>query len=254
MSKAVESAVLNAVVMYQQRQTWKKWGLHTMRKQGAAILLVGESGTGKTTIAEYLSLKIRKRGLKQISFSDFGSHVPGENSRQIQKLFADAKENGEMTVFLDECEAVLVDRDLLGSSAMWMLEVVDELLVQIGKYPGLTVLATNKPEFLDKALRRRLIAVIHVLRPEHPERVRLWQQKIPDTYPLKLSIAQFEKIATLQLTGADIENVIIEYSSECIRTNKKPKFDTLFENAMLAEVELKTQAAEREKALQATAE
>lgn len=225
-----------------------------MRKQGAAILLVGPSGTGKTTIAEYLSLKVRKRGLKQISFADFGSHVPGENARQIQKLFADAKENGEMTVFIDECEAVLWDRGRAGASAMWMLEVIDELLVQIGKYPGLCILATNKPELLDSALMRRLIAIIHILRPEFPERVRLWQQKIPDTYPLKLSIAQFEKIATLQLTGADIENIIIDYSSECIRTSKKPKFDTLFENAQLAAVELQTQAAEREKASNTTQE
>jgi hypothetical protein len=42
-----------------------------------------------------------------------------------------------MTIAIDECEAILWDRGRAGASAMWMLEVIDELLVQIGKYPGI---------------------------------------------------------------------------------------------------------------------
>jgi SpoVK/Ycf46/Vps4 family AAA+-type ATPase len=65
MTRAVERAVMNAVVMYQQRKKWKQWGLHLIRKQGACILLEGPPGCGKTTIAEYLALRIRKKGMKQ---------------------------------------------------------------------------------------------------------------------------------------------------------------------------------------------
>lgn len=246
MSASVERQVMNAVTMYSKRQMWRSWGLHKLRKQGAAILLKGPPGCGKTVIAEYLSLKIRQRGCKSLSFADFGSHVPGENARQIRSFFLNAKENGEMTIFLDECEAVLWDRGRAGATAMWMLEVIDELLVQIAKYPGLIILATNKPELLDYALDRRLIATIEIARPEYPERVRLWQDKIPTEHPLKLSIDQINRIATLQLTGAEIENSLIDYSSDVIRLGKKPTFAGLLEAAKQTEQQTQSNKLERE--------
>jgi SpoVK/Ycf46/Vps4 family AAA+-type ATPase len=231
MSAEIERQIMNAVMMYNKRVIWKKWGLHNIRKQGVAILLVGPPGTGKTTIAEYLALKIRRKGIKEVSFADFGSHIPGENARQIKKIFHDARENGEMTIYLDDCEAVLWDRSRAGSTAMWMLEVIDELLIQIGKYPGLTILATNMPKILDPALDRRILATIYVGIPAIPERFRLWEQKMPSDYPIKLSIAQREKLSTLVLTGAEVENVIIETSADALREDTKPTFEMLYQVA-----------------------
>lgn len=231
MSPALEAQVMNAVTQYSKRQLWRKWGMHLVRKQGAAILFIGPPGCGKTKIAEYLALNIRKKGIKELSFADFGSQVPGENSRQIRRIFDEAKENDGMTIFLDECEAVLWDRSKAGATAMWMLEVIDELLAQIGKYPYLTILATNKHELLDSALYRRLIATIQVDPPEKPERIRLWKSKWPDQFPLKLSIDEIDKVATVQLTGAEIENALIDMASECLRRDIKPKFALLMESA-----------------------
>lgn len=252
MSADVERQVMNAVTQYSKRLLWKKWGLHKLRKQGAAILLKGPPGCGKTVIAEYLSLRVRQRGIKSLSFADFGSHVPGENARQIRLFFEAAKENGEMTVFLDECEAVLWDRGRAGATAMWMLEVIDELLVQIGKYPGLVILATNKPELLDYALDRRLMATIVIPRPDFPERIRLWGDKIPDEFPLKLSIDQKTKIATLQLTGAEIENTILLYASDCIRLSKKPTYQGLYLTAKETEEQVENTRLQREAAKSST--
>lgn len=227
MSPALEAQIMNAVAQYTKLTKWKAWGLSRIRKQGAAILLQGPPGTGKTVIADYLALTIRKRGIKSLSFGDFGSHVPGENSRQIRQFYKEAKENGGMTIFMDDCEAILWDRSRAGGSAMWMLEVIDELLVQMGKYPYLQILATNKSDLLDYGIYRRLIAVIDVPRPEIPERLRLWKQKMPEEFPLKMSINELDKIATLQLTGAEIENAIIEYASDCLRRDKRPVFGGL---------------------------
>jgi SpoVK/Ycf46/Vps4 family AAA+-type ATPase len=233
MSADVERQINNAATQYLKRAQWKKWGLHTIRSAGAAILLKGPPGCGKTKIAEYLAIKVRKKGIKEISFADFGSHIPGENSRQIRRIFEDAKDNDGMTIFLDECEAVLWDRSLAGATAMWMLEVIDELLVQVAKYPYLTILATNKDELLDSALYRRLLAVIEIGRPAQPERVKLWKTKMPEAFPLKLSLEELDDIATLQLTGAEIENAIIDYASDCIRRDiKKPNFKGLMDVAV----------------------
>ncbi len=229
MSAELERRVMNAVVMYQQRQKWHQWGLANLRKQGAAILLTGPPGTGKTVIAEYLAIRIRRKGIKEISFADFGSHIPGENSRQIRLLFEDADHNGQMTIFFDECDAILWDRGRATGDSMWMLEVINELLVQIAKYRGLVILASNNAGVLDKALERRLLAIIEVPVPEHPERVKLWQTKMPDQYPIRLTEQEVNKIATLQLTGADIENIIINVSSDALRQKKIPTFKMLLD-------------------------
>lgn len=227
MSPDLERQVMNAVAQYTNRNQWKKWGMLGIRKQGVAILLKGPSGCGKTKIAEYLSLVIRKRGIKELSFADFGSHVPGENARQIRENFDWAKENGGMTVFLDECEAVLWNRSRAGGSAMWMLEVIDELLVQIGKYPFLTILASNKSELLDPAIDRRLIATIHVGLPEYRERLAMWRIMVPKSFPVKLTLEQTDKLAKHIISGAEIENAIIMCASEAIRIKKNPTFTNL---------------------------
>jgi SpoVK/Ycf46/Vps4 family AAA+-type ATPase len=223
--------VLNAVVMYQQRAKWQQWGLHNLRRQGAAILLVGPPGTGKTVIAEYLAIRIRKKGIKEISFADFGSDVPGKNSRQIRELFKLAELNNNMTIFLDECDAILWDRGKATGDSMWMLEIINEFLVQIGKYRGLVILASNNAEILDKALERRLLAIIEVPVPEFPERVRLWQSKIPETYPVRPNPSEVEKLATLQLTGAEVETIIINVSSDALRQKRNPTFKMLLDEA-----------------------
>jgi SpoVK/Ycf46/Vps4 family AAA+-type ATPase len=109
-----------------------------------------------------------------------------------------------------------------------MLEVIDELLMQIGKYPGFQMLATNKPELLDPALDRRILATIHVDVPAERERYRLWKQKLPADYPLKLEADQLLQLATNYIiTGNDIENVIIEVSADALRQDSIPTFEML---------------------------
>lgn len=231
MSAEVERQCLNAAAQWTARNQWKKWGMMGLRKQGAGILLKGPPGCGKTTIATWLSLKVRKKGMKELSFADFGSHVPGENARQIRENFDYAKENGDMTIFLDECEAVLWDRSRAGSTAMWMLEVIDELLAQIGKYRGLVILATNKDELLDSGIQRRMLAEIYIGVPDRAMRLALWTIKMPAAFPIKLTIEQKNKLADLVLTGAEIETAIINCASDAMRLKKNPTVKQLFAEA-----------------------
>lgn len=231
MAPELERQILNAVSQFKERAKWKQWGLHNLREQGAAILLQGPPGTGKTVIAEYLALKIRRKGIKEIAAADFGSSNPGEGARNIRLLFKEANEKGGMTIFIDECEAILINRSKLGGDMVWMIDIIDELLRQIAKYRFLVILATNRPQILDSALYRRLLAIITVPVPERPERERLWKTKIPDLYPIRLEPHQIEQIATLQITGSEIESIIINVSSDCLRSNKKPTFKQLFSEA-----------------------
>lgn len=225
MSKAVEQAVMDSIAAYKHRDIWKKWGLDHLRPQGNCILLWGPPGCGKTHIAEWLALVIKKTGLKELNFAEFGSQVPGENARMIRKAFREARENGGMTLLLDECDAVLWTRKLIGPNNTWMLEIIDEILLQIAKYPFLTILATNNKGILDPAIFRRLIAEIHVDVPDALARKQLWAAKIPSKYPLKFTPTMLDTISQIVATGAEIETVIAKISSRAINEERNPTFE-----------------------------
>jgi SpoVK/Ycf46/Vps4 family AAA+-type ATPase len=231
MSPELDRQILNAVAQFKERKKWKQWGLHNLREQGAAILLEGPAGCGKTVIAEYLALKIRRKGIKKVSMADFGSGDPGGSTRALREIFKEANDNGGMTIFFDECDSILIDRSRLSGDMVWIIDIVNELLTLISSYRFLIVLATNRPQILDRALYRRLLAIITVPVPERPEREKLWRMKIPEAYPIKLDQRQVEQIATLQITGSEIETVIINVSSDCLRSSKKPTYKQLFAEA-----------------------
>lgn len=231
MSAALERQALNAVTMFTKSQQWKKWGLHKIREQGSALMLEGPPGCGKTVIAEWLALKVLKSGFREVTFADFGSGDPGGSALGLRNIFVEGKENNWCTLYFNECDAILVDRETLGPDAKWMVEVIDELLIQTEKYKGFIVFATNRPDCLDPALWRRILRRIHVGPPEQPERARLWKVKVPDEYPWHPNSKEIEKLATLQLTGAEIENAIINYSSDIIRLDRRPTFNGMVEAA-----------------------
>ncbi len=225
MSEDLDRQVHAAVAQYTGMQTWVAWGMKYFRQQGSCILLDGPPGCGKTIIARYLASLLDK-GIIEVDLSKFGSSQPGENERRIEQIFAEAKERHK-TVFLDEADAILWDRSRAGSDSMWMVSVIDKLLIELAKYPYLVVLASNRADMLDTALERRIIARVHVDKPEQPERLRIWKSKIPKQYPLKLSQIQFQHLSDYKLTGAEIENAIIKETQAAILEKRLPKYDSL---------------------------
>lgn len=226
MTPETEMQVEQCMVMFQNRNKWKEWGMEYLREQGPSILLHGPPGTGKSSIAEYMAAKVGK-GIVRLNMKDVGGKAPGHTERGVAQVFGQAKANANSTVYIDECEALLWDRSRAGSDAMWMVGVIDELLMQISKYKGLVILATNHFEILDTALVSRMLAVVEITKPEHPERVRLWMQKIPERFPLKLTRVQLEQLADIPLTGREIEMAIIQCASEAIVKEVLPTFESL---------------------------
>lgn len=226
MTPETELQVNSAMAMYEHKDKWKQWGLEYLRGQGASILLHGPPGTGKSVIAEYMAARVNK-GLLRMNMKDVGGKAPGHTERAVAQLFGDARAQGNHTVYIDECEAMLWDRSRAGSDSMWMVGVIDELLMQISKYKGLVILATNHFEILDSALVSRMLCVVKIASPEFPERKRLWIQKMPERFPLKLTMIEVERLAEIALTGREIENAIIKCASECIVANIEPTFEHL---------------------------
>jgi SpoVK/Ycf46/Vps4 family AAA+-type ATPase len=232
LDESLMTAIENAVIMFSRKGDWKKLGMDKLREQGAALLFYGPPGTGKTVTARWLAHWLKLK-LQEMDFAQIGSDTPGELARNIKKLFNQAIQpdmnNNPSMVFLDEADTMLVARNKLGHNMLWMLEPVNALLREIGTYPGLAVLATNQePEFLDFALERRLIGKFHFGVPDRLTRVKLWHSKWPRKLPVKLLNGDADTLAQFALTGAQIENTIIDWVSNTLRQDESFKLEDLY--------------------------
>lgn len=235
LSQDVYNRIDDAITSFSNRGAWQRWGLDKLREQGVAILLHGEPGTGKTITAYWIAKRLHL-ALREVSMADFGSQVPGQNARNIMKIFYTeqvAAQNDHKhcpVIFLDECDSMLIARNRLGPNMIWMLEPINMLLAQISKYPGLVILATNYVESLDEALERRLLAKIEFSRPSEQERLLMWKMKWPVKFPVIPDVEEFKELARFDLTGAQIENALLLWAARQIRhMNETPMILSLFE-------------------------
>jgi SpoVK/Ycf46/Vps4 family AAA+-type ATPase len=224
LSDDLEDRITDAIQAFLHKGLWKEWGLDKVRDQGAAILLHGPPGTGKSITAYYIARRLKAR-ISELSFAEYGSHVPGELARNIKKFFGgelllarQEKVKDLPIIFMDECDAMLVSRNKLGPDMVWMLEPINALLMEIAKYPGLVILATNQEPMLDEALDRRLLAKIRFKRPDESIRYKIWKAKWPDKFPYQPTDEEYEQLAKFDLSGAQIENAFLLWAGHCMRS------------------------------------
>jgi SpoVK/Ycf46/Vps4 family AAA+-type ATPase len=140
-------------------------GIH--RHPHARVLLYGIPGTGKTAYAKALAQTLC-RPLHEHRASDLLSAFVGGSEEQIRSAFGLAQKH-DAVLFLDEADGLLASRE--GASRNWEVTQVNELLVQLHDYEGVVVLATNRMDYLDEAVLRRMDAKVELLplRPEQAE-------------------------------------------------------------------------------------
>lgn len=160
------------------------------------ILFYGISGTGKTMIARALANETKVPLLPVKATSLIGEFV-GEGAKQIHSLYERAEEIAPCVIFIDELDAIALDRhyqDLRGDVS----EIVNALLTEmdgIQKRNGVcTIAATNKIEFLDSSVRSRFEEEIEFRLPTVEER-RLILEKNAATLPIELDDVDLAAIA-----------------------------------------------------------
>jgi len=177
------------------------------------ILFYGLSGTGKTMIAKALSVETGVPMLAVKSTSLIGEFV-GEGSRQIHSLYEKAEGMAPCIVFIDELDAIALDRryqDLRGDVS----EIVNSLLTEmdgISARKGVcTIAATNQIEVLDASVRSRFEEEIEFKLPDQAGRLTLLEKNAA-TIPVEMEGVDLQEIARLTegFSGRDLVEKVLK--------------------------------------------
>jgi len=138
----------------------------------------------------------------------------GEGARQIHSLYEKAAESAPCIIFIDELDAIALDRryqDLRGDVS----EIVNSLLTEmdgISNRKGVcTIAATNQIEVLDASVRSRFEEEIEFKLPDEDERLQILE-KNARTLPLEMEGVDLKEIArqTEGFSGRDLVEKILK--------------------------------------------
>lgn len=193
-----------------------------LRRPPKGILLFGPPGTGKTLIGKCIASQ-SKSTFFSISASSLTSKWVGESEKMVRALFAVAKVHQPSVVFIDEIDSLLTQRSDTENEASRRMKT--EFLVQLDGATTseedrvLIVGATNRPQELDEAARRRLVKRLYVPLPELDARKQIINNLLASVRH-NLDQESVTRIAekAAGYSGADMANLCKEASMEPIRS------------------------------------
>ncbi|HWQ20346.1 MAG TPA: AAA family ATPase [Methanotrichaceae archaeon] len=177
------------------------------------ILFYGVSGTGKTMVAKALSSEAKVPMLPIKATTLIGEFV-GEGAKQIHSLYERAEQTAPCIIFIDELDAIALDRryqDLRGDVS----EIVNSLLTEmdgIHRRNGVcTIAATNKIEFIDSSIRSRFEEEIEFKVPTIEERMAILE-KNACSMPVEMDDVDLKKIAQMTegFSGRDLTEKVLK--------------------------------------------
>lgn len=139
------------------------------------ILFYGPPGTGKTMTARALADET-KSSLHLVRATDLIGEYVGDGAKHIHELFRTASSSAPAVIFLDELDAIGLDRSYQAVRGD-VAEIVNALLTELEglrENTGVvTIAATNNPTMLDQALRSRFEEEMEFTLPNEKERLRI---------------------------------------------------------------------------------
>jgi hypothetical protein len=184
------------------------WGFgDLLDAKGVAALFTGESGTGKTMAAHALASELAT-DLYIVDLSQIVSKYIGETEKNLDIVFDEAEQSGAALLF-DEADALFGKRSTVTSAHDRYANIeVSYLLQRMQQFRGLALLTSNLPDNMDVAFTRRLRFVVEFPRPNAQDRLRIWEQSLPQVR--RAPGLDLQPIAgALDLTGGTIRQMAL---------------------------------------------
>lgn len=140
-----------------------------------SVLLTGAPGTGKTMLASWLAQQLNLP-LLSLDLSTSISSLLGKTGLNLRRVL-DYARSRKCALLLDEFDAIAKRRD--DSTELGELKrIVNVLLKELEEWPIQSVLiaATNHPDLLDPAVRRRFDLVLDLQMPGPNERLAILER------------------------------------------------------------------------------
>ena len=194
-----------------------------LRSVPKGILMFGPPGTGKTLIGKAIASQSGATFFS-ISASALTSKWVGQGEKMVRALFAVARVHQPAVIFIDEIDSLLTQRSEKDMESSRRIKT--EFLVQLdGCGSGsateqlLVVGATNRPQEIDEAARRRFTKRLYIPLPDAPGRKQLIHNLLSKQDDHSLSDADVDQLvdATAGYSGADIKVLCTEAALGPIR-------------------------------------
>jgi SpoVK/Ycf46/Vps4 family AAA+-type ATPase len=181
------------------------------------VLLFGPPGTGKTLIAKAVATE-SKFTFFSISASSLTSKWIGEGEKLVRTLFELARYLQPSVIFIDEIDSLLSQRSD-SDEDNGTKRIKTEFLIQLdgAKTDGtdrlLIIGATNLPQTIDEAVRRRLVKRIYIPLPDRPARLNLLKRTLQKSQiSYNISEKDFNRILewTEGYSGSDLSAFVTD--------------------------------------------
>lgn len=198
------------------------------------ILFYGPPGCGKTFFAERFAEEIGCNYMYTLC-SDVASPYIHGGQGKIAALFAEARKNAPTILFLDEVEAMIMDRSK--HTNVSEQGEVNEFLAQLnncGEDGVMVIAATNEPSLIDPAALRagRLEQKFYIPQPDKETRMELFRIGLKNR-KTELGI-DYEKLAQLTeyRVSADIKFIIDTAARMVFKRNLNAITEAVLEEAI----------------------
>ncbi|CAM6088523.1 unnamed protein product [Calypogeia fissa] len=181
------------------------------------VLIVGESGTGKTTLALAIAAEARVPMVELQGSELEGGAWVGQGASNVRELFKTARELAPLIIFMDDFDHFAGVRGATSDTRKQDHEsLINQLLVELDGFEtqeGVVLVATtSRPFAIDEALRRpgRMDRTIQLPMPNKREREQILRQAAHKTMDADLvDYVDWAKVAekTAGLTPAHLKYV-----------------------------------------------
>ncbi|KAL1081165.1 hypothetical protein V6Z11_D09G046000 [Gossypium hirsutum] len=192
------------------------------RSPGRGLLLFGPPGTGKTMIGKAIAGEA-KATFFYISASSLTSKWIGEGEKLVRALFGVASCRQPAVIFVDEIDSLLSQRKSEGEHES-SRRLKTQFLIEMegfdsGSEQILLIGATNRPQELDEAARRRLTKRLYIPLPSSEARAWIVHSLLEKDGLFKLSEEDISAICRLTegYSGSDMKNLVKDASMGPLR-------------------------------------